>query len=241
MERDDRSRDPLELDGRYREAAVERAIAHVQREFLAPELSGSQWSALDGLPDPKDERPCTRRDEDSYFARESASAVRELAETVLLREQVPNLCRLVEGKVDPFVSYFNVWRAEELLARLQNRPPCLPIIRFIGPPEYLGFFNPRNPQIGINQYLLLLSDPRDLLKAYLHEARHAFQFHAIKHPEAHPDLHPSTIAEWTRASMTYRPLGLDPTPAEVEAYENHLLEIDARAYVEHKMRQLDGR
>lgn len=241
MERDDRIRDPLELEHCYREGAFERALAHLHHELLAPELPRNPWPDLpEGLPDPRDERPWTRSAEDAYFARENAAAVRELAESKILREQLPALCRRDdEMRVDPFRRYHDTWRAEEALAKLQNRPPCVPIIRFDGPIECMGFFNPHEYRIGINAFLFAFDNPRYLLKAYLHEARHAFQFHAIRNPEAHPDVHPSTIVEWTRASETYVRVGPDRTPAEFQAYKNCKLETDARAAVERKEKQID--
>jgi hypothetical protein len=242
MERDEFERDAFEMERCQRDAAIERSIAHVKRELLAPETLQPPWRGLlDALPDPRDERPWTRADENAYFARENAAAVRELAESALLREQMPALCkRSPELRVDPFARYFDLSRAEEGLAKMQNRPVCSPLICFDGPKHCWGFFNPRDNQIGLNVHLFSVHNPRYLLRAYLHEARHAFQFHAIRSPEAHPDLHPSTIVEWNRASQMYARFGSDPTPAELEAYETNGLEIDARTSVDRKERQIDG-
>lgn len=243
MERDDLERNAIELERCHHEAAIERAIAHVHRELLAPETLQPTCRQLpDELPDPRDERPWARAEEDNHFARENDAAIRELAEGTLLREQIPALCgRSPALQVDPFARYFDLWQAEEGLAKLQSRPACNPIIRFDGPKDCWGFFNPEDYQMGINVRFFSVHNPRYLLRAYLHEARHAFQVHAMNFPEAHPDLHPSTIADWEQARRTYVAGGPDATPAEVEAYRNNLLEIDARDWVDRKERQIDDR
>ncbi len=129
--------------------------------------------------------------------------------------------------------------AEEVLSRVQNRPSLVPIVRLSAPPDCLGGYHPHDNLIALNTLVFYL-DPRRILEVYLHEARHGFQFHVISHPEQHPDVHPSTIAEWSRASVAYTSMTHDPTPSEVEAYFNNALEIDAHAYVERRMRQIDG-
>ena len=242
MERADFDRDPLELERCYHDAAVERAIAHVQRELLAPELSSSLCPELpSALPDPADERPWSRSNEDAHFARENAAAVREFAETLFLVRELPNLCcRISPSNYHVRDHLMDICRAEVGFARIQNRP-IVDIVTFLGPPDFYGHFNPVEPRIGINIWLLLTGDTRSALQAYLHEARHAFQFDVIINPSAHSDIHPATIAKWTQASEHYVPVGPDATPAEIEGYENHVLEIDARDYVERRMKQLDGR
>lgn len=242
MDRDERYPASLEADRGHQQEAIDRAAAHLQRELLSPTHSESLSSLAAGLPLPDDDRPWTRQDQDAYFAREDFALIREGAEAWGLYREVPDLCFLM-----PYVRYDakdrmrDVLRAEEVLAKLQNRPAALPLLTYSGTKHCLAFFNPDTYQIGLNNFLFTAPDPSDLLRAYLHEARHAYQFHAIHHPGAHPEMQPVTIEKWRQAERDYVHLTPDATPAEVAKNVNNLLEIDARKYVERRMRAFDER
>lgn len=241
MERDEFDRDPLERDDFYREAAVERAIAHVHREmFEPPSLSSLAPDLPLGLPDPSDERLSHRRlDEDAYFARENTIGLREMAEIARLRDKVPEICG-TEWTTGAMLlrRQFCMLLVDAHLAQVQHRPALTNIRPWSGPEGCFGYFNPYDFEIGLDWRLFKLPDPRPIMIVYFHESRHAYQFHAIRNPDAHPEIHASTIATWTQARNQYTLLTPDATDAEIAAYENNALEIDACSYAERQMSRL---
>ena len=157
----------------------------------------------------------------------------------------------------------NMLQALENQQAVIQKRPAAEVKAQAMPTSHRGYYSRSKNQIVINQDMVSYSQsPQRCLQNLYHEGRHAFQWHAINHPERHPELS-KKIQVWTdnfrnyksynkhkieqdvqRASknLTLTPKQTDrlsrkATKSIFESYYNQPLERDARAWAQQLLSQ----
>lgn len=119
---------------------------------------------------------------------------------------------------------------DRTFAVLQRRPQLEGISVYDGPPRDRGIYWASENRIEFNRSVLRRRSPREAIKSYLHEVRHAYQFDVIRNPENHPEVSAARVLLWKAAARMYPNVGNNPTYMQAIAYTLNPLEIDARAF-----------
>lgn len=127
---------------------------------------------------------------------------------------------------------------DRTLAVLQRRPQLEEISVYDGTPRERGIYWTSENRIEINRSVLRRRSPRQAIKSYLHEARHAYQFDVIRNPGNHPEVSAARVLLWKAAAHVYPNVGNSPTYLQMLAYILNPLEIDANAFAERMYRRL---
>lgn len=81
---------------------------------------------------------------------------------------------------------------ENSFAQKQGRPPI--VIQYAKmESDHYGDYLPHTNSLEINESLLMESTSYDTVATVIHEGRHAYQAHAMKHPHAHPNKNEVTL------------------------------------------------
>jgi len=123
-------------------------------------------------------------------------------------------------------------KAEKSLAQAQGRE-AKPVRLEALPPNQRGYFD--GEQITINEQLVQSDDVRQAVTTLAHEGRHAYQRHAVEHPEIHAD--PAEVEQWQENFANYK----DPQRHGFRAYYNQPVEVDARQYAKRIVNARYGR
>lgn len=225
MNVDERDHDVAAREDRDREA-FERSEEFVERERIEEQFRQISYGEMG--PSREAERSTSRpRINDPAPLQVEPRDLSEAREIALMHEKSRVFWPALDNRFDWFERLVDLRAAETILSTSQGREK-LRIVAFRGPPSVVSFYDYLNPMIGMNLHLLKSDRTRDILWAFFHETRHAYQFDVIRRPHLHPEVHPSHAALWAAAVKTYRPPPKNGTEADFAAYFEHPFEVDAR-------------
>jgi uncharacterized membrane protein YgcG len=96
-------------------------------------------------------------------------------------------------------------RMENYQAQRQNRPPAQVQLREMSSNQR-GCYRRQDNTIYLNRDMVQYMDhPQQSLQTLFHEGRHAYQCHAVQHPDKHPEVSQAQRDTWTQNLRKYRP------------------------------------
>lgn len=110
---------------------------------------------------------------------------------------------------------------ENTIAEGQGRPSVDLSVDDDAPVGLFGGYDPQTDQITLSGWHIRDNDVHEIVDTVAHEGRHAYQFHAMEHPEIHPD--PDEVRAWQENAEFY----YDADTFGQELYMSQPLEADA--------------
>lgn len=239
MDHGERERFGRDRNDAGRASEEQRALDHFKRELFFGEHQDRGGPVPSGMfpPTAADERfprgpamPRTKEPRESRNERE----VREARQLCKMWHVFNHWHRMkLETKLRALM------KIERELARLQGRPSVVGIRSFRGPHVNRGAYYPEKNRIALNVSVLRRRSWRMAIRVYLHEARHAYQYHVINHPNNHPEVSTARQLVWKTAARLYPSLPeRNPTYLQELAYLLNFLETEARAYVNRQIKRI---